>query len=392
MDKRLDPYIRQEYGIDETTKYEIIEISPDELLKFSRLDIIAKLIYLENKSVFDKKLYAEHIKAMTKGSYIEAGNKEKKSIETFCAFFDQLKNDIEKEGYSTEHYLVPIDKNFQILDGAHRVAIALFLKRKITVIKIDTTAKDKYDYTYFEKAGMPSVYLDAMVLGYISTKKNTFIANIWPTAVGKYNEIKVLIEKYGEFGIYKEVFLSEEGAFNYLHQIYSQDDWVGNIDNNFSGVYRKLVPCFQNKTPLRIFVFESDSKDRVFELKERIREIFQVGKHSVHITDTQEESVLMGKLLFNSNSVEFMNTAAITKYKESYRKLQVFWDGFADSAADLLVTGSAVMALYGIREADDIDYLTADFRWADSESHNRYINYYEKELNELIFDPHNFLY
>ena len=120
MDKRLDPYIRQEYGIDETTKYEIIEISPDELLKFSRLDIIAKLIYLENKSVFDKKLYAEHIKAMTKGSYIEAGNKEKKSIETFCAFFDQLKNDIEKEGYSTEHYLVPIDKNFQILDGAHR--------------------------------------------------------------------------------------------------------------------------------------------------------------------------------------------------------------------------------------------------------------------------------
>ena len=189
MDKRLDPYIKQIYGIDENTKYEILEVRPEELLTFPRLDITAKVLYLKGTSAFYKRLYMEHIKAMTKGSFVEAGNPEKTSIDAFCQLFDRLKEDIEKNGYDTERYLIPVDRNLQILDGAHRVAVSLFLNRRVTVIKLDILATDNYDYAYFEMAGMPQEYLDAMTLEYISLKKDIFIANIWPTAVGHYREI-----------------------------------------------------------------------------------------------------------------------------------------------------------------------------------------------------------
>ena len=65
MEKKIDPYIRKLYGIGKNTKYEILEVQPIQLLMFSRLDIIAKVIYLEKKSFFSKKLYEEHIQIMT---------------------------------------------------------------------------------------------------------------------------------------------------------------------------------------------------------------------------------------------------------------------------------------------------------------------------------------
>ena len=392
MEKKIDPYIRKLYGIGKNTKYEILEVQPIQLLMFSRLDIIAKVIYLEKKSFFSKKLYEEHIQIMTKGSCVEAGNPEKNSIEAFCHIFDKLKKDIKENGYDVEKYLVPVDKNLQILDGAHRVAIALFLNKKLTVIKLDVLAEDKYDYNYFRKAGMSQVYLDAMVLKYISLKKDIFIANVWPTATGHYKEIKELIQIYGKFGIYKEIILSEEGAFNYLHQIYAQDDWVGSIDDKFAGVYRKLLPCFRNKGAIRVFVFQSDSKEAVFELKHKIRDIFQVGKHSIHITDTAEQAISMARLLFNFNSIEFMNLATITKYKNSYKKLQEFWKKNRFPEENILVTGSMIMALYGICEANDIDYLVVGSDEKNYDSHNKYINYYGKELDELVYDSRNYFY
>lgn len=392
MDKRLDPYIKQVYGIDENTKFEILELQPEDLLTFARLDIIAKVLYLEKKTAFDKKLYVEHIKAITKGSCVEAGNPEKNSLDAFCRLFDRLKNDIEEKGYDTDRYLVPADRNLQILDGAHRVAVSLILKRKVTVIKLDVLAADKYDYSYFEKAGMPQEYLDVMALKYISLKKDIFVANIWPTAAGHHKEIEELIETYGRFGIYKEVLLSEEGAFNYLHQIYAQDNWVGNIDDKYAGVYRKLIPCFQKKGPVRVFVFQADGKETVLELKEKIRDIFQVGKHSVHITDTMEEALLMGRLLFNVNSIKFMNQATVTRYKNSYKRIQTFWKENTYPEEDILITGSSIMALYGICEANDIDYFIWNYNGNDRDSHNKYIKYYGKDLSELIFNSHNFFY
>ena len=55
--------------------------------------------------------------------------------------------------------------------------------------------------------------------------------------------------------------------------------------------------------------------------------------------------------------------------------------------AETVFTGSIVLALYGIREADDLDYLTMNQE--DPDSHDRYISLYGMTLEEAIYNPEN---
>lgn len=390
--KYLDPYIAKIYSIDEEMAYEIMEIDPVELLSFARLDIAAKLIYLDNSLEYNKKVYREQVRAITKGACVEAGNSKKKSLNDFCDCFDRLKQDIMKNGFDKEKYYVPVDRNMQILDGAHRVAIAIKLNIKIKIIKLDVVACDKYDFAFFEEQGLSDFVLDAMVLKYIATKSNIYIANVWPSAVGFQSEIIDIISSKGVLGIYKEVKLNENGAFNYLHQIYSHDDWVGNIDNGFEGVYRKLMPCFKLDGPTRVFVFESSSSENVLEIKREIRNLFSIGKHSIHITDTDNQAIDMANLLFNQNSIDFLNKANVIKYKTFNKKILGFWKDNENHKDSIMVTSSAVLNLYGIREANDIDYLVNSDIEIGGDCHNDYIDYYDVELEELFENPYCYFY
>ena len=50
------------------------------------------------------------------------------------------------------------------------------------------------------------------------------------------------------------------------------------------------------------------------------------------------------------------------------------------------------MALFGICESNDVDYVVQNSGENDLDSHNQYIKFYGKELDELLFDPQNFFY
>ena len=62
--------------------------------------------------------------------------------------------------------------------------------------------------------------------------------------------------------------------------------------------------CYKPHNSLR-FLIES-SEDLVI-LKNEIRKIFNIGKHSVHINDEKYETILSSKLLLNQNSVHWLN-------------------------------------------------------------------------------------
>lgn len=92
-----------------------------------------------------------------------------------------------------------------------------------------------------------------------------------------------------------------------LSQIYYGEEWLGNVENNFKGSQGKLVECFKNFEPVRVIAFQADNLEEVIEIKEKIRDIFKIGKHSVHITDTKEEAIRVARIVFNNNSIHFLN-------------------------------------------------------------------------------------
>lgn len=391
--KYVDEYIRSTYNINDDEGIEIDNIDASELICKNRLDIIAKMIYIESKELgieYGKEVYKEHIRAVTKDSFIESGNLGKNSIEKFEAEFNKVIDSIKNNGYLEEMYPIPVDKNLQILDGAHRVSAAIYYNKKIKIVKLPVEACDIYDYKFFENRGFSQCDMDYIVQKYIEKKSNVYIINIWPSAKGKRDEIESIINEFSNIIYYKSISLTEQGAFNYLHQIYSKDSWIGNVDNKFSGVYRKLEPCFKNKERVKMYVVEAKDLEDILKIKSNIRKLFNIGKHSIHITDTHDEAVSMGRLLLNDNSIQFMNYAKPYKYKKSYKMLKRYKNMVS---YDNAITSSMVLAIHGIREASDIDIITLDEESLQNcDSHNYLYKYYRKSIKELIKSPKNYFY
>ncbi|MCR5753717.1 MAG: hypothetical protein K6G30_02730, partial [Acetatifactor sp.] len=84
MKVEIPDNIRIQYKLPEGIDAEIKEVNPLLLLCGNRLDIAAKIWFLENNDNIPeraKAVYLEHIRAMTKGSFVEAYS-EKKSADS----------------------------------------------------------------------------------------------------------------------------------------------------------------------------------------------------------------------------------------------------------------------------------------------------------------------
>ena len=75
---------------------------------------------------FINELYDKHIEAFSAGSYNEPGNDEKNSIKKYIDTFEVLIKNIKKSGIDETISVIPVGKNNEIMDGAHRTAIASY--------------------------------------------------------------------------------------------------------------------------------------------------------------------------------------------------------------------------------------------------------------------------
>lgn len=390
--KCVDLSIRRPYKIDDNVMCVIEKINPNELIVPERLDVIAKIAYLRYKELCPSladDIYKESIRIVTNGTFIEYGNEEKNSYETFKRMFDETEQRIQSWGYD-ENNIVPVDENGIIMDGAHRLAIAFVQNLKINVARVPVDSRINYDAYYFRKRMCDEKILDILLTLMIELMPDLYIANIWPSAVGKTDQIEFLFKENDIDIIYnKTVNLNDSGAYSYVYQIYYKEDWSGEIENGFSGTNRKSVPCFSKGKDLRIYLLRSASLDKIVNAKMSIREIFNIGNHSIHITDTHEQAIQMSKLLFNDNSITFMNYGNPLKYKKSTRKT---FD-FSHSYNNVTITGSSVMELYGICDANDVDYFCGDnASEIVGDSHNQYLSIYGLELGDVLYDQRNFFY
>jgi hypothetical protein len=131
--------------------------------------------------------------------------------------------------------------------------------------------------------------------------------------------------------------------------------------------------------------------------KAAIRALFDIGNHSVHITDTHHETLRVAEALLNANSVHFVEHArpgAPVRLLGHMARLRDWLREAGLSPEDLCIGGSAVLAAYGLREGKDLDFL---HHFAlperglpeDLGSHNEYAGLYGLSADDLIYDPSN---
>jgi len=392
----LEPHFRKDLKKE---KYKVKSLAATELLTYTRFDIAFKLLYLEMLEYgvsFSKHIYKEHIRAFSLGKFIEPGNKEKNSIDGFVNSFKKTFEDIKLNGFDANKTLIPLSKNGSIANGAHRVASAIYLGKDVDCVEIDT-GDHIYDYKFFYSRNISSSILDTVVTKFGDYSDNLHIAFLWPTAKGYDEEIEKIIPNI----VYrKEIKLNPNGAHNLISQIYYGEEWLGSVEDDFRGSQGKLVECFNNFEPVRIIAFQAESLNEVLEIKDKVRDIFNVGKHSIHITDTKEEAIRVARVAFNDNSIHFLNYAKPNQYISTYRKIGIFKQFIKKNKInlnDVVLDSGIVLSVYGLRECSDVDYFVDDndkLRYHDEELeyHDEELEYHNEEKIEMIFNPKYYFY
>lgn len=391
----VEPHLHDDVTAE---SYEAEHIEASSLLTATRFDLAFKLFYLKIKAydvALAEQIYAEHINALTLGKFSEPGNDEKSSRERYLEAFEQTFDSMREKGFDKTTSLVPLSKNGSIANGAHRLASAIYLKQDVDCVRL-ATFDHLYDYSFFYKRNLSRKTLDAVATTFIEYATGVYIAYIWPTANAKMEQVTAIIPNI----VYtKEVTFEQNGAHNLLSQVYQGEQWLGSIENGFEGVKGKLVECFRSYDPVKVIAFQASTLDEVLVIKEQLREAFGVGKHSIHITDTKEESLQAARMLFNDNGIHFLNHARPNRYvsvHEQMRQFKAFALKNALPVDECLLDSSMVLALYGLREARDIDYLTCSSVTIEAveesiELHDSEMVYHGQSSSELIMDPKYYL-
>jgi hypothetical protein len=373
--------------------------NPIDLLVANRFDLGFKLLFLkmqEKNDDFSELQYLAHIHALTSGSFTEFGNENKNEKTKFINEFLATYNDIKKHSFDASKGLIPLAEGGRLLNGAHRVASAIFLEKNIETVTLDADVPI-CNYKFFIDKKVSVQFLDAAATTFIEYAKNIHIAFLWPAAKGHDEKIESVIPNI----VYrKNIQLNHNGAHNLLSKTYKNERWLGDVSNNFKGVKAKLDKYFMYEGPLKVIAFQAEDLKEVLVIKDDIRAIFNIGKHAIHITDTQDEAIETARRVFNENSIHFLNNAKPNAFMSTYLKIEQFKRFIVSNGLnsnDTLVDSSLILSLYGLREANDVDYLIDDNNkiiHLDNlvESHDSELKYYEVTKNNMIFNPNNYFY
>jgi hypothetical protein len=386
------------------------KINSIELINHTRFDVIIKYMYAKAitegyDTEYFREIYKEHIRLWN--GFKEYNNPEKNSFEAFDSVFKELIQIIGKVGFVKSISQIPVHNSIYPLNGAHRLASALATNRYVYTVDGVNGVDGQLDcgYKFFRNLGLSNTISDRTAIEYAKLKNNTHMVFIFPAAKDELDKVVKVISKYGRIFYDKKVTLNQIGSFNLMRELYLDEPWAGNFQSNFSGFRHKQSLCYPNYNPTTGFLVEFDTLENAVKAKDEIRAIYNIGKHSVHINDTHEETVRLAKLMFNDNSVHHLNNANTVNY-ESFDKCIIDFKRIINELDldidDYCIGGSSPLSAYGLREGNDLDYLhfkddgniieLHDYRNL-IHSHNKYgVSRYHLDRDEIIYNPDNHFY
>jgi hypothetical protein len=389
-------------------EYKIFEIEARKLLCIERFDIFAFLIYISTREKGMNMetatlIYRSIEMAESDGNFIEPGKEEEKNTFTnYVQHFEALIDSIKENGVDPNITLIPIDKDNILIDGLHRLSIAAYYNQIVTVIKFfDVTMTHiTPEYLMGKNQFIDSDVIELMLLEYVKWNTNLYMYIFWPKfsllADSKKKTSYNILNNNTKIIYSKKVKISYQAVRNLMLQLYMHMDWIGSIEDHFVSTYIKADEVWDKNGNVDFVLVASESLDQIAELKESIRDVCGIKLASVHSTDNYRETYLAANLIYNTNSFHHIRYSFPDKFKTSFNLISYYKTLLSDnnvSFDNYIIDSSMVLAMYGIREANDLDYLSnSDFIicTGDIESHIACLKYHNITLNDLLYNPCNY--
>jgi hypothetical protein len=264
-------------------------------------------------------------------------------------------------------------------------------------LEVSTEAVDEedqiYDYRFMNRIGLSSNYRQQMAWNLVSRRQDSRVFLL--TNLNDEVEKKVVqgIREFAEIVTVERINLTKIGERRLMELAYGHNDWwrpqfrESMVSERFSS---------GDNTCTAVFTIGSDSS-RAQEQKLSIRKLLgsEHFDRQIHGSDNFSDTITLAEVLLNRNGVHFMNTAPIDSESRIFDLLgghKIFEDT-AHVQIPWCIDGSAVLEMYGIRRARDIDFIAMDVESMPREIRNigdNHISEFSKYpigLEEVILDP-----
>ena len=291
------------------------------LLHPTRFDLFAKLYYVRNRmdnKAEAVKVYKEHIKAFNP-DLKEPGREDKTGYDDFLMAFEALIETFSRTDFDASQSLVPITEDGIILDGAHRVSALAYCNKKVNVaICKGVVPKANFDYRYFKDRGLSWDTMDIIAHEMLQWLPDIYVACLWPKMSDQSQAFAWIEETFGI--VYERKVKVNYPSFRKLiKKVYENQPWV----NEPNSVDDKSLHCYGFNGQLRFLFFVSRDLDKVLFIKEKIRLMYGVGKHALHITDNELETREIARILLETKlRKEWLDHSAVNSLSE---KIQERW-------------------------------------------------------------------
>ncbi|WP_019027519.1 hypothetical protein [Colwellia piezophila] len=377
------------FYIKKQTKFRVLELDATDLNLVNRLDIFIKLQAIPSvqagiKNDYSTSLYEKHIVAITDGTCKENGNKNKDGIQSYFKYFKSIISSIQLRGFDSDVSLIPVNNSLEPLNGAHRIAAALYFNKKIKCIVCDEGMVD-YGFKYFSKLNFEKYSLYQAVSIMQKYQKDVLTGVVWPSSKVDVNKLfdNVVLEQ--------ELNLNTFGIKNFVINTYLNEGWLGIPEDNFLGAEGKSKPC-TGLNQLKVFIFKVNNQNKVIDLKDKVRSGLGLGKHSVHICDDQNDSYALTKFALNPNIENILNTIENYKFPEYLKQIIYISKNKLQIKSKFILSGSSLLGLLSLREPNDIDYLAVnDLHYdnmdyhGDNNGHNSFSNIYQNPYSHFYY-------
>jgi FkbM family methyltransferase len=383
-------------------RHQAIRLPATRLLAPERLDVMAKYIYASQwraggRAAWGHRVYAEHLRVWN--AFEEGDASGKRSLEDFREPFERLLQSFAERGFDERCGLIPVGSNDVIIDGSHRLAAALAFDSPVKAVCFDTRPAE-YGHEFFMGRGLDADVLDDMALQYCRLDGKVRVAVLFPVARGRHEEVLSILSGCGPFVAQKLVTVTRQGRANLIRLLYRGEPWLGNSVRPTPGLLYHVTGRFLDGEPVRFVFFVSRDSEATKQAKERIRALYGLGNDSVHINDTHQQTVSIAESVLNANGIHYLNNARPAAFGNFTRLFEALkrWIGQESlERSRVCVDGSAALAAYGLRDANDLDYLYAGAREPQAPDaliscHNAELAHYAVALEDLVFDPRNYFY
>ena len=398
---RLEPSWHRMMHWPSSTSADLVSVPAPVLLTPERFDIAIKCLYgrlwMQKRAPgWRDTAYLEQVLRITgAGETIqEYDGSGKWGFGQYMSAYHSLLQDLEPGGLP----VVPADESWIAFDGAHRIAAAIVMDRRVHVARIDAPSPCVADAPFFAGAshGHPPCseeILDEAAIEYCRVKKGLALALIFPVVPSETYAIDRL-RGVGRIVYQKDVVLSPDAGRALLRQVYLGHPWLQG-EGESAGFASKVEGCFPFRGVARAVLIDDCDMRALRSEKERIRSHYRLGNHSIHITDGDEEVLRVARVMFNGNSVALLR-AGIGEYPGFHRRIFAYRGWLERRAVDeeaFCVDAGAVLALLGLRECRDIDFLyhgDTDSMPAPPDGidcHNDLERYHRHTIANLVGDP-----